>query len=401
MAVDRRILGIELDRTLQRPHRIRDLALAQHHPAQAVDDRAVVRAVLHRLVDHRARLRQVLAHVGPGVAEIVQHERLIRGERQRVLEVGLGLVPLVRALVADAAIVEHQPVARPGRLDPADGAIVGGDRFGEALLAAQHVALAHRRERAVGIVVRDPLQLVHRVVGMAQLLGQVDALQPDHADQRVVVRHRGEHLQRVLEVVLAFQHVGRQQPRGGEIGPQVEREAQQQHGEVAGVLRAQRRRQRQIGLGDPVRRTRHRRSHAGGGQRRQGDRHLGRIGRQLAQDALRLAGMAVPRLRARQDLRQAQVHAAELGLRLVIELRGVRRAAGLIGDQRGVQRIDASGTAGRPTNGRSVASAASVRPSPCCDQATSSGCSSCVRPWRGSIAKRCSAACQWPARTST
>ena len=52
------------------------------------------------------------------------------------------------------------------------------------------------------------------------------------------------------------------------------------------------------------------------------------------------AEMAVARLGARQDLREAQVHAAKFGLRLAIQLRGFRRAAGLVGDQRGVQRID-------------------------------------------------------------
>ena len=59
-----------------------------------------------------ARLRQVLAHVGPGIAEVVQDEGLVRGERQRVLEVRLRLGPLARPLVADAAIVEDQPVGR-------------------------------------------------------------------------------------------------------------------------------------------------------------------------------------------------------------------------------------------------------------------------------------------------
>ena len=59
-------------------------------------------------------------------------------------------------------------------------------------------------------------------------------------------------------------------------------------------------------------------------------------------DALRLAEMALARLPARQDLRQAQVHAAELGLRLAIQLGRVRGAAGLVGDQRGVQRVDAA-----------------------------------------------------------
>ena len=54
--------------------------------------------------------------------------------------------------------------------------------------------------------------------------------------------------------------------------------------------------------------------------------------------------VAVAGLHARQDLGEAQVRLAEVDLRLVIQFRRVRRAAGLVGDHRGVQRVDATET---------------------------------------------------------
>ena len=79
------------------------------------------------------------------------------------------------------------------------------------------------------------------------------------------------------------------------------------------------------------------------------------------------------------DLRQAKVHAAKFGLGGAIQLGGILVPPGLIGDQRGMQRIDTAEPLA-VEEGCSVASAASVRPPPCCAQATSSGCRSCVRP---------------------
>ena len=94
-------------------------------------------------------------------------------------------------------------------------------------------------------------------------------------------------------MMLGFQYVGRQQPRGGEVRPQIERQAQQQHGEIAGILRAQRAGKREIGLGDPVDRARHRRGHGSGGQR-SGSAMLisGALAASRGQGALRVAKVA-------------------------------------------------------------------------------------------------------------
>ena len=61
-------------------------------------------------------------------------------------EVGLGLVPLLRALVGDAALVEQRPVPLLGRGDQRDGAVIGRGGLGELALAAQDVA-----ERGMGL----------------------------------------------------------------------------------------------------------------------------------------------------------------------------------------------------------------------------------------------------------
>ncbi len=74
----------------------------------------------------------------------------------------------------------------------------------------------------------------------------------------------------------------------------------------------------------------------------QGDSHCRRIGRHCRQGALRLGHVAAARLPARQHLREAQVQGAEFGPRLVIQLRGLGRSPGLVGDQGGMQRVDAA-----------------------------------------------------------
>jgi hypothetical protein len=75
-------------------------------------------------------------------------------------------------------------------------------------------------------------------------------------------------------VALRLQDVGREQTRGGEVRPQVQRKPQQQHGKVAGVLRAQRARQSKIRFGNAVGRRRHGRCRDGWQQGRESDADL-------------------------------------------------------------------------------------------------------------------------------
>ena len=128
-------------------------------------------------------------------------------------------------------------------------------------------------------------------------------------------------------MALAFQDIGGQQPCGGEVRPQVD---------APGAAASSRSRRRPAGAGWRPGRDRPRRCHrpraAPAGSCRRRSAPAGRcaisgcVGDQSGQDALRLAEVAAARLPARQDLRQAQVHAAEFGLRVAIQLRGIRRS---------------------------------------------------------------------------
>ena len=183
---------------------------------------------------------------------------------------------------------------------------------------------------------------MHRLVGVAQSFDECRALQPHHRDQWIVVGDRRQHLQRILQMALAVQDVRREQSGRREVRPQVKGQAQHQHRELAGVLRAQRCRQREVGLGDTVYRTRHRRRRAGSHQRRQGDRHFGCLRGDAGKGALRFGRVTVAGLGTRQNLGEPQVGLAELDLCLMIELRCVRRAARLVDDHRRMQRVDAT-----------------------------------------------------------
>ena len=117
MVVDRRILGHQLDRLFEIFDGARIIAEPVMRPAEAVDDVAVLGPQLHRLLDHLQTALQLFAPVDPRIAEIVEHQRLVGLELERMLEIGLGQVPLARALVGDAAAVIQRPVRRhAGRL---------------------------------------------------------------------------------------------------------------------------------------------------------------------------------------------------------------------------------------------------------------------------------------------
>ena len=76
---------------------------------------------LDRAVQHRLRAVEVLALVDPAVAEIVEDERLLRLELERLQEVGLGRGPALGPLERDAAGVEQAPVPTLDLGQPLDG----------------------------------------------------------------------------------------------------------------------------------------------------------------------------------------------------------------------------------------------------------------------------------------
>ena len=95
MIVDGRIVGLELDGAVEFLHRLVVIADAEIGPAQRVDDVAVVRPLLDGATDHVHALVEIDALVDPGIAEVIEHERLVGIELQRLLQIGLGLRPLL------------------------------------------------------------------------------------------------------------------------------------------------------------------------------------------------------------------------------------------------------------------------------------------------------------------
>ncbi len=151
MVVQGRVVRHQVDGAFQMLDRFLVLAKAVERPAEAVDDGPVGRPQIDRLADHAQRLVEVVAHVGPCIAEIVQHLRLIGRELQRHAEIGFRLRPLLHPLKADAAVVEQQPVGRLRGLDALDGGRIDLCRIGKLLVAAQHRAQRQHRREIVGI----------------------------------------------------------------------------------------------------------------------------------------------------------------------------------------------------------------------------------------------------------
>ena len=146
MIVDDGIGGLELDRLFEFLRRLRVMAELEVRPAEAVDDVAVGRPEVDRAPQHLERLVEIDALVDPGIAEIIEHQRLIGKEFQRLLEIRLGLRPLLGALEADAAEIEQRPIAAVGRADELDRLVVGVRRVLELLGRALQAA-----ERAPGV----------------------------------------------------------------------------------------------------------------------------------------------------------------------------------------------------------------------------------------------------------
>src|SRR6185295_14398214 len=104
-------------------------------PAQAVDDVAVVTFLAHGLLNQRLPLLQITALIDPGVAEIVEGQRLVWAQLQCALQVGFGERPLLDAFIAGAARVEERPMLLFWLVDERDGSGIVLDRLLVTLLA--------------------------------------------------------------------------------------------------------------------------------------------------------------------------------------------------------------------------------------------------------------------------
>ena len=129
MIIQNRIRRLQVDRLFKRLSRFLVLSQLVVSPAEAIDDIAVVRLQLHGSAEHLERLFQIEPFVDPGIAEIVQDQRLIRIELQRLLEIRLGLRPLIRSLVTNPAEIEQRPVLALRYRDGRDRPVVGRRRL--------------------------------------------------------------------------------------------------------------------------------------------------------------------------------------------------------------------------------------------------------------------------------
>ena len=163
MIVDGRVGRLEFDRAVELLHRLLVIAEPVIGPSERVHDIAVVRALLDRALDHAHAFVEVLALVDPRIAEIVQHVRLVGIKLQRLLEIGLSLVPLLRALEADAAKIQHRPVGALELGDGCDGLAIGFGAFGVLLALAQDAA---QRQDRIAIVRIGRDQLVELLLGV-------------------------------------------------------------------------------------------------------------------------------------------------------------------------------------------------------------------------------------------
>ena len=259
------------------------------------------------------------------------------------LEVGLGLPPLLGALVADAAEIEDQPVRLLRLGDGGDALAVDLRALVERLAPAQDVAERHDRVD-VGRIVGD--QLLQPLLG---LVGAVERVEIDReldlgvAPQRRIARHALVDLDRELRVLHLLVEVGERQQRERLVGREIERELQIDQAQVLAAAAAER-------GAEPV-------EHLGGAGLRRVDQRRQllavldafhrlddqRMARQLGVEGLehleRLVLLAVARQPRAIGLDQAQRGGVEL-VGALEALAGFLLVAGEIEDQAGVQVLE-------------------------------------------------------------
>jgi hypothetical protein len=124
MVVEDRVVGHQPDRALEFAHRVLVALQPVIGPAERIHDVAVGGPEFDRALDEVEPLLEVHVHVDPGIAEIVQHLRVVGIELQRLLEVRLGALPFLQPLMGDAALVEDVPVLGLRFVDARHGALV-------------------------------------------------------------------------------------------------------------------------------------------------------------------------------------------------------------------------------------------------------------------------------------
>ena len=171
---DGRILARELHRSLELLDGVTVVAALEVDPAEAVDVEAVVGLDLQRATDQPLRLVELHAHLGVGVAEVIQGRRVLRVDLDRAghLLDGAGLV--LRLVVGGA---EREAIAVVLR-EVLDHALEERDRGLDLLpLAVERGEVAHQ-VRVVGLHLEGAHDLPNGLGYLLRLLQEVRALDP-------------------------------------------------------------------------------------------------------------------------------------------------------------------------------------------------------------------------------
>ena len=232
------------------------------------------------------------------------------GSSSRALqEIGLGLGPLLGALIGDAAGIEQGPVLALGRAEALDGAAVGALGARIVLVATQKVAQLHQRLDALRLGGDQALEQLERLLLAIELMqGAGDAQLAGEADRRRVVDGL-VGVDRGIEVLLVDVHVADQERRLRQVRLQEQRQAGVEHGPRAALLLMQRLSDAPQGIGHAAGgAVERRRQDAPGlelGERALQDRLIGPLRHLLADQAERGVDLALAGQQARLRLDQA------------------------------------------------------------------------------------------------
>ncbi len=166
--------------------------------------------------------------------------RLVGIELQRLLEVSLGLRPLLRTLEADAAEVVDHPVRLLGLVDRVDALAVDIRAFGELLAPAQDVAERHDCLDIARIGSDQLLEIGLRLVGLVQAVEVERHLDLGIARERRVQRHALIDLVGELRLLHRLVEVAKREQRERMLRHQIERELQIDQPEILAAAAAER-----------------------------------------------------------------------------------------------------------------------------------------------------------------
>ena len=158
MVVDLRADGSQRNRPLQPLHRGLVVAEAVVGPAQGVGDLAGIRLRQIGLLQHAHSLLQPLAVDHPGIAQVVEHIRLVGLQGQGLEQVLLRVGPAARAVQGRTAFEIQRPVGVGGA--GRNQGVEHAHRLAVAIGGAQQVGFGGQGVAVVGL-------------GLDQLLGQL------------------------------------------------------------------------------------------------------------------------------------------------------------------------------------------------------------------------------------